>query len=91
MATGRFSVKKNLNKIHLQLIAIRMKNETDEQSFATLSRVEKCISDEGFECKRTEKDDVKRILARYFGIKTADDVIGDTDGEKAAEKWVIPD
>ena len=73
------------------IIAVRESGGTDEQSFATLARVEKCINDAGFDCKRAERDDVKRILARYFGIKTTDNAIGDTDGEKAAEKWVIED
>ena len=73
------------------LIAYRLRNESDEQSFSVLNRVEKCINEQGFNCNRCEKDDVKRILARHCGIKTDDTPIADTDGEETVSKWIIPD
>lgn len=73
------------------LIAYRLKNESDEQSFAILNRFEKCINEQGFDCTRCEKDDVKRILARYCGIKADDTPIDDVDGESIVAKWIIPD
>ena len=73
------------------LFVVRLRNESDEQSFSLLNRIEKCINEQGFNCRRADKDDTKRVLARYFGIKTADTVIDDNDGDAAVTKWVIPD
>lgn len=73
------------------LFAVRMRNESDEQSFSTLNRIEKSINEQGFDCDRAEKDDVKRILSRYFGINTDETQLDDHDGDSAMEKWFIPD
>ena len=73
------------------MFAVRMRNESDEQSFSTLNRIEKSINEQGFDCTRAEKDDVKRILSRYFGINTDEKQLDDHDGDTAMEKWVIPD
>lgn len=73
------------------LFLVRLGNKSDEESFSTLNRIEKCINEQGFNCRRADKDDTKRVLARYFGINTADEVIDDHDGDKAVEKWIIPD
>ncbi len=73
------------------LFVVRLRNESDEQSFANLNRIEKLINEQGFDCKRAERDDVKRILSRYFGVGQTDAPIDDTDGETVVQKWVIPD
>ena len=73
------------------LFVVRLRNESDEQSFANLNRIEKLINEQGFDCKRAERDDVKRILARYFGVGPTDAPIDDTDGETVIQKWIIPD
>lgn len=73
------------------LFAVRMRNESDEQSFSTLNRIEKSINEQGFDCTRAEKDDVKRILSRYFGINTDEKQLDDHDGDSGMEKWIIPD
>ena len=73
------------------LFAVRMRNESDEQSFSTLNRIEKSINEQGFDCSRAEKDDVKRILSRYLGINTDETQLDDNDGDTAIEKWFIPD
>ena len=73
------------------LFVVRLRNESDEQSFANLNRIEKLINEQGFDCKRAERDDVKRILSRYFGVGQTDAPIDDTDGEAVVQKWVIPD
>lgn len=90
--------KKFLDDIQLEMstarefmFLIRLRNESNEQSFANLNRIEKLINDQGFDCKRAEKDDVKRVLSRYFGIVTAQSKIDDIDGESAVAKWIIPD
>ena len=73
------------------LFAVRMRNESAEQSFSTLNRIEKSINEQGFDCNRAEKDDVKRILSRYFGINTDETQLDDHDGDTAMEKWINPD
>ncbi len=73
------------------LFAVRLRNESDEQSFSLLNRIEKCINEQGFNCRQADRDDTKRVIARYFGVRTTDTVIDDHDGDKAAEKWIIPD
>ncbi len=73
------------------LFVIRLRNESEEQSFANLNRIEKLINEQGFSGRRAERDDVKRILSRYFGVGHTDTVIDDTDGETVVRKWMIPD
>lgn len=56
----------------------------------TLKQFEKQISDQGFDCKRAEKEDIKRFLSKYFG-HMVEDGIDDVDGERIIKKWMIPD
>jgi hypothetical protein len=90
--------KQFLDEIQVQMstarefmFAVRLRNESDEQSFANLNRIEKSINEQGFDCTRAEKDDVKRILSRYFGINTDEKQLDDHDGDTVMEKWIIPD
>jgi hypothetical protein len=90
--------KQFLNEIQVQMstarefmFAVRLRNESDEQSFANLNRIEKSINEQGFDCTRAEKDDVKRILSRYFGVNTDEKQLDDHDGDTVMEKWIIPD
>ena len=71
------------------MIAYRVSNAT-EQSFAELNRLEKQINEQGFDCKRASKDDIKRFLSRYFG-HVVEDTPDDVDGERMIRKWIIPD
>ena len=73
------------------LFLVRLRNESDEESFSLLNRIEKCINEQGFNCRRADRDDTKRVLMRYFGVRTTDRVIDDHDGDTASEKWIIPD
>lgn len=73
------------------MFAVRLRNESEDQSFSNLNRIEQLINEQGFRCRRADHDDVKRILSRYFGINTDEKQIDDTDGENAVAKWVIPD
>lgn len=73
------------------LFAVRLRGGSDEQSFSTLNSIERSINEQGFNCRRAEKDDVKRILSRYFGINTDEKQLDDHDGDTAMEKWFIPD
>lgn len=59
---------------------IRCKNMKPEQVFAEMNRVEKAISDQGFDVKRMRKEDIKRFLAIYFDASFAGDQMPDVDG-----------
>ena len=72
------------------LFVVRLRNESDEQSFANLNRIEKVINGQGFACRRAEHEDVKRILARYFGASVDDKPLDDVDGETTVGQWIIP-
>ena len=61
---------------------IRCKNMKPEQVFAEMNRVEKAISDQGFDVRRMEKEDIKRFLAIYFDASFAGDQMPDADGEQ---------
>ena len=87
-----------LDSIQLQMstarefmFAVRVRDGSDEQNFASLNRVEKAITGEGFECKRASVEDIKRFLTRYFGWCVPDENIDDSDGERIVRKWVLPD
>lgn len=73
------------------MFAVRVRDGSDEQTFASLNRVEKTITGEGFECKRASIDEIKRFLTRYFGWNVPDENIDDSDGERTVRKWVLPD
>ena len=73
------------------LFVVRLRNESDEQSFSNLNRIEKVINGQGFACRWAEHEDVKRILARYFGVSVGDKSFDDVDGETAVGQWIIPD
>ena len=72
------------------MFAYRIRHESDESAMATLNRIEKQISDQGFDCKRAEKEDIKRFLSKYFG-HMVEDGIDDVDGERIIKKWIIFD
>ena len=73
------------------LFVARLRNESDEQAVANLNRIENVINGQGFACRRAEHEDVKRILARYFGASVDDKPLDDVDGETAVGQWIIPD
>lgn len=61
---------------------LRCKGLKREQVFTMANRVEKIISERGFEVKRMSKEDIKRFLAIYFEASYAGDQMPDVDGEK---------
>ena len=58
----------------------RGKGLKQDQVFALANRVEKVISDQGFEVRRMSKEDIKRFLAIYFDASYTGDRIPDVDG-----------
>ncbi len=88
---------KFLDDIQLQMstarefmFAYRITHASNEQTLAVLNRLEKQITEQGFDCKRATKEDIKRFLSRYFG-HMCEDSIDDVDGERMIKKWIIPD
>ena len=88
---------KFLDDIQLQMstarefmFCYRVPHSGSDQTFAVLNRLEKQINEQGFDCKRANKDDIKRFLSRYFG-HLCEDAIDDVDGERLIKKWMIPD
>ena len=88
---------KFLDDIQLQMstarefmFCYRVPHTSNEQTLGMLNRIEKQINEQGFDCKRANKDDIKRFLSRYFG-HLCEDAIDDVDGERLIRKWIIQD
>ena len=64
------------------LFIARLKSQKDKQSFDAANRVEKIISEQGFEVRRMSKADVKRFLALYFDASMNGEQMPDIDGEQ---------
>jgi hypothetical protein len=64
----------------------RMRKDKDEQVLQNINRIEKAISEQSFEVKRLKKNDIKRVLAIYFGASMNGELMGDFDGEIYFEK-----
>lgn len=63
----------------------RCKAKKAEQVFQTANRVEKVISEQGFEVRRMKKEDIKRFLALYFDASFNGEQMPDVDGEQYFE------
>jgi hypothetical protein len=59
---------------------VRCRNTKPEQVFAEMNRVEKAISEQGFDVKRMNKEDIKRFIAIYFDASYAGELIPEIDG-----------
>ena len=68
------------------LFIARCKSSKSENVLQKANRVEKIISDQGFEVTRMKKADIKRFLAIYFEASTNGDLMPDFDGEQYFEK-----
>ena len=64
------------------LFIARLKSQKDKQSFDAANRVEKVISEQGFEVRRMRKADIKRFLALYFDASMNGEQMPDIDGEQ---------
>ena len=67
------------------LFIARLKNTKDKQTFDTANRIEKIISEQGFEVQRMKKADIKRFLALYFESSMNGEQMPDIDGEQFYE------
>ena len=62
-----------------------MKDRKDKQTFEAANRIEKTISEQGFEVRRMKKTDIKRFLALYFDASMNGEQMPDIDGEQFYE------
>lgn len=67
------------------LFIARLKKAKDKQTFDTANRIEKIISEQGFEVQRMKKADIKRFLALYFEASMNGEILPDIDGEQFYE------
>ncbi len=67
------------------LFIARLKNQKDKQTFDAANRIEKVISEQGFEVQRMKKADIKRFLALYFEASMNGEQMPDVDGEQFFE------
>lgn len=68
------------------LFLMRCRNLKPEQVFEASNRVEKTISEQGFEVRRMKKDEIKRFLAIFFEASMSGDAMPDSDGEQYFEQ-----
>lgn len=62
------------------LFISRCKGMKADQVFQAVNRIEKVISEQGFEVRRMRKSDIKRFLAIYFDASMNGDQLPDMDG-----------
>ena len=68
------------------LFLMRCKGLKAEQVFEASNRVEKTISEQGFEVHRMKKNEIKRFLAIFFEASMSGDSMPDGDGEQFFEE-----
>lgn len=67
------------------LFCIRFKDKKDEQIFQHINRVSKVIFEHGFEVRKMEKSDIKRMLAIYFEASMNGEELPDFEEENYLE------
>ena len=69
------------------LILIRLRNQKGKDVFSYLYRIEKSLKEQGFDTRRADEEDIKRILAVYYEQNVTSEKFEDFDGAR----WIIPD
>ena len=69
------------------LILIRLRNQKGKDVFSYLDRIEKSLKEQGFDSRRADGEDIKRILAVYYEQNVTSEKFEDFDGAR----WIIPD
>ncbi len=69
------------------LFLARLKGQKEKQVFDAANRVEKTISEQGFEVRRLEKEEIKRFLALYFEASMYGEQMPDVDGAQYYEGY----
>ena len=69
------------------LILIRLRNQKGKDVFSYLDRIEKSLKEQGFDSRRADEEDIKRILAVYYEQNVTSEKFEDFDGAR----WIMPD
>lgn len=69
------------------LFTARLKSVKPKQVFDAANRIEKIISEQGFEVTRMSKAEIKRFLALYFEASMQGEQMPDIDGEQNFELY----
>lgn len=69
------------------LLIIRLRPEDQKDIHSFLNRIERTLHEQGFEAKRTNTNEMKRLLAVYFEQDITQERYQSADGER----WVIAD
>ena len=64
------------------LFIARCRNMKAQQIFARANQIQKAISEQGFEARRMDKGEIKRLLALYFDATMYGEQMPDSDGEQ---------
>ncbi len=67
------------------LFTSRIISKKQKRVFDTANRIEKLISEQGFEVRRMKKSEIKRFLAIYFEASMNGEQMPDADGEQFFE------
>jgi hypothetical protein len=74
------SIQSELSNSRQFYLVYRFRNQSKDLAGTIVSRLEKCMSEYDFVCKRLEKSDLKQFLAVYFGISSYGAEIADVEG-----------
>ena len=69
------------------LILIRLRNQKGKDVFSYLDRIEKSLKEQGFDSRRADEEDIKRILAVYYEQNVTSEKFEDFDWAR----WIITD
>ena len=67
------------------MLAVRLEDVREKEKYPYLARVEKLIRDQGFDVRRADLDDVKRLMAVYFVQDFTSEHYDDFDGQRWVE------
>lgn len=78
-------IQAEMSTARLFLFVARCRNMKPQQVFARANQIQKAISEQGFDVRRMEKSEIKRLLALYFDASMYGEQMPDYDGEQYFE------
>lgn len=76
------SIQLEMSTARQFVVILRFKNEKESQVFTDINIARKTFHDEGFEVHLMGKQEIKRMLALYFGASMKGDLIPDIEGSE---------
>lgn len=68
------------------MFVMRFRDVKKEQVFQEVNRTEKIITDQGFDCHRLNKGEIKRLMGLYFDSSLFAETLPDIDGAQFFDK-----